>query len=307
MVKTSKILDLPQGLAGEFLFNEPLSGHTSFRIGGPASLLAIPYGEQSLVELLVRIKRQKLNYYILGNGSNLLAQDRGFKGVVIKITKGFKKLSRDKNRLTVDSGYSLPALVDYCAKEGLAGLEWAVGIPGSLGGALVMNAGAYGGQMADSVKKVWGFTPDGKKLKLSPKQINFAYRQAHYPKGFVITGAELELKPGRRSTIEKAMRLYFSKRKKNQPLSLPSAGCIFKNPPGRFGQAADRGGRNEGPEAGRGGGLGQTRQFHRQPGRGQGGRSAGPDKKGPKPDPQKSGGQAHTRGQGPGKINEVLF
>ena len=232
MVKTSKILDLPQGLAGEFLFNEPLSGHTSFRIGGPASLLAIPYGEQSLAELLVRIKRQKLIYYILGNGSNLLAQDRGFKGVVIKITKGFKKISRDKNRLTVDSGYSLPALVDYCAKEGLAGLEWAVGIPGSLGGALVMNAGAYGGQMADSVKKVWGFTPDGKKLKLSPKQINFAYRQAHYPKGFVITGAELELKPGRRSTIEKAMRLYFSKRKKNQPLSLPSAGCIFKNPQG---------------------------------------------------------------------------
>ena len=232
MVKTSKILDLPQGLAGEFLFNEPLSGHTSFRIGGPAELLAIPYGEQSLAELMVRIKRQKLIYYILGNGSNLLAEDRGYKGVVIKISKGFKKLSRDKNRLTVDSGYSLPALVDYCAKEGLAGLEWAVGIPGSLGGALVMNAGAYGGQMADTVKKVWGLTPEGKKIKLSPKQINFSYRQAHYPKGFVITGAELELKPGRRSTIEKAMRLYFSKRKRNQPLSLPSAGCIFKNPQG---------------------------------------------------------------------------
>jgi len=232
MGKTSKILDLPQGLAGEFLFNEPLSGHTSFRIGGPAELLAIPYGEQSLAELLVRIKRQKLNYYILGNGSNLLAGDGGFKGVVIKITKGFKKLSRDSNRLTVDSGYSLPALVDYCAKEGLAGLEWAVGIPGSLGGALVMNAGAYGGQMADSVKKVWGLAPGGKKLNLSPKQINFSYRQAHYPKGFVITGAELELKSGRRSSIEKTMKLYLSKRKRSQPLSLPSAGCIFKNPPG---------------------------------------------------------------------------
>jgi UDP-N-acetylmuramate dehydrogenase len=232
MVKSSKILDLPQGLAGEFLFNEPLSGHTSFRIGGPAEMLAIPYGEHSLAELLVKIKRQKLNYYVLGNGSNLLAEDRGYKGVVIKIARGFKNLSRDKNRLTVDSGYSLPALVDYCAREGLSGMEWAVGIPGSLGGALVMNAGAYGGQMADSVKKVWGLTPEGKKLKLSPKQIDFSYRQANYPKGFVITGAELELKPGRRSSIKKAMALYLSKRKKNQPLTLPSAGCIFKNPPG---------------------------------------------------------------------------
>lgn len=232
MVKTSKILDLPQGLAGEFLFNEPLSGHTSFRIGGPAELLAIPCGEQALSGLLARIKKQKLNFYVLGNGSNLLAEDRGYKGVVIKIARGFKNLSRDKNRLTVDSGYSLPALVEYCAREGLSGMEWAVGIPGSLGGALVMNAGAYGGQMADSVKKVWGLTPEGKKLKLSPQQINFSYRQAHYPKGFVITGAELELKPGRRSSIEKAMNLYLSKRKKNQPLSLPSAGCIFKNPPG---------------------------------------------------------------------------
>jgi len=232
MVKTSKILDLPQGLAGEYRFNEPLRSHTSFRIGGPAELLAIPCGEQALSGLLVRIKKYKLNYYVLGNGSNLLAEDRGYKGVVIKIAKGFKKLSRDRNRLTVDSGYSLPALVDYCAKEGLSGLEWAVGIPGSLGGALVMNAGAYGGQMADSVKKVWGLTPEGKKLKLSPKKINFSYRQAHYPKGFVITGAELELKTGRRSSIEKTMNLYLSKRKKNQPLTLPSAGCIFKNPPG---------------------------------------------------------------------------
>ncbi|MDO9391413.1 MAG: UDP-N-acetylmuramate dehydrogenase [bacterium] len=232
MVKTSKILDLPQGLAGEFLFNEPLSGHTSFRIGGPAELLAIPWGEQALSGLLARIKKQKLNFYVLGNGSNLLVEDRGYKGVVIKIARGFKNLSRDKNRLTVDSGYSLPALVDYCAREGLSGMEWAVGIPGSIGGALVMNAGAYGGQMADSVKKVWGLTPEGKKLRLSPKQINFSYRQANYPKGFVITGAELELKPGRRSSIEKTMNLYLSKRKKNQPLTLPSAGCIFKNPPG---------------------------------------------------------------------------
>jgi UDP-N-acetylmuramate dehydrogenase len=232
MVKEFKLLSLAQGLAGDYLFNEPLRGHTSFRIGGPAELLAIPCGEPALSELLGRIKKKKLKYYVLGNGSNLLAEDRGFKGVVIKIAKGFKKLARDKNRLMVDSGYSLPALVDYCAKEGLAGLDWAVGIPGSLGGALVMNAGAYGGQMADSVKKVWGLTPDGKKLVLSPKQIKFSYRQAQYPKGFVITGAELELKAGRRNNINKTMALYLAKRKKNQPLSLPSAGCIFKNPAG---------------------------------------------------------------------------
>ncbi|MBI4726578.1 UDP-N-acetylmuramate dehydrogenase [candidate division TA06 bacterium] len=232
MVKESKILDLPQGLAGEYLFNEPLKGHTSFRIGGPAELVAVPGNEEALSQLLARIRRNKLDYYVLGNGSNLLAGDKGYKGVVIKIAKDFRKLSREGNRLKVESGYPLPALVDYCAKAGLAGLEWAVGVPGSLGGALVMNAGAYGGQMADVVKKVWGLTAEGKKKVLSPKQIKFSYRQAHYPKGFVITGAGLELKPGSRRKIEKAMSLYLSKRKRNQPLSLPSAGCIFKNPEG---------------------------------------------------------------------------
>ncbi len=221
---------LAVSIKGQCRFNEPMSRHTSFRIGGPADLLVIPADESDLQSLLAGIYRSRIPYMILGNGTNLLVLDGGIRGVVIKMTTGFRQTERKEKILKVGAGFPLPRLVERSAEMGLAGLEWGVGIPGSLGGALVMNAGAYGGQMSDIVKKVWGFTRTGDKLTLKAGQINFGYRHSEYPKDFVITGAELEMRPGRKSSIRGAMEQWMSKRQKNQPLSLPSAGCIFKNP-----------------------------------------------------------------------------
>lgn len=215
---------------GQCRFSEPMSRHTSFRIGGPADLMVIPADEADLQNLLAGIHKSRVPYMILGNGTNLLVLDGGIRGVVIKVAAGFRQMDRNENILKVGAGYALPRLVEGAAKMNLAGLEWGVGIPGSLGGALVMNAGAYGGQMSDIVKKVWGYTLSGDRLTLRPGQINFGYRHSEYPDGFVIAGAELKMRGGRKDRIESAMEQWMAKRQRNQPLSLPSAGCIFKNP-----------------------------------------------------------------------------
>ncbi|MDQ7797974.1 MAG: UDP-N-acetylmuramate dehydrogenase [Candidatus Edwardsbacteria bacterium] len=215
---------------GQCRFSEPMSRHTSFRIGGPADLLVVPADEADLQNLLAGIYRSGVPCLVLGNGTNLLVLDGGIRGVVIKMTAGFRQAERKENTLKVGAGYALPRLVEGSAEMSLAGLEWGVGIPGSVGGALVMNAGAYGGQMSDIVKKVWGCTRSGDRLTLRAGQINFGYRHSEYPEGYVITGAELEMLEGRKNRIKSAMKQWMEKRQRNQPLSLPSAGCIFKNP-----------------------------------------------------------------------------
>lgn len=217
---------------GQCRFDEPMSRHTSFRIGGPADLMIIPKDQDDLQEMLAMIYKSRIPVMALGNGTNMLVLDGGIRGVVIKTTVGFRQAEINDTVVIAGAGYSLPRLVEESVNKGLAGLEWGVGIPGSLGGALVMNAGAYGGQISDVVKKVWGLTSSGDKLTLKVKQINFGYRHSEYPSGFVITGTEMELKPGRKSSLRTAMDKWMEKRQINQPLSLPSAGCIFKNPAG---------------------------------------------------------------------------
>ena len=219
------------GLTCAHRIDEPLARHTSFRIGGPADLMLLPKDEPELAAALRAIKRAKLALLVLGNGTNMLVSDRGFRGVVIKLSKGFKDIERCGNTLRVNAALSLPRLVTRCMQQRLTGMEWAVGIPGSIGGALVMNAGAYGGQMSDVVKNVYGYLPNGDLRTPAPKDIHFSYRHAEYPKGFVIAGCTLKLRPGSKQAIKRAMDRWLTKRAQNQPLSLPSAGCIFKNPP----------------------------------------------------------------------------
>jgi UDP-N-acetylmuramate dehydrogenase len=223
---------LAAGIKGQCRFNEPMSRHTSFRIGGPADLMVIPADQADLQSILAKISQARIPYMVLGNGTNMLVLDGGIRGVVIKITAGFRKMEINDGAIDVGAGYALPKLVEESAEKGLAGLEWGVGIPGSVGGALVMNAGAYGGQMSDAVKKVRGLTTDGDMLTLKAKEINFGYRHSEYPKGFVIIGTNLEMRPGEKRSLRSVMNKWMDKRQKNQPLSLPSAGCIFKNPVG---------------------------------------------------------------------------
>jgi UDP-N-acetylmuramate dehydrogenase len=215
----------------EYRIGEPLSKHTSFRIGGPADLMMFPGNETELGDLLKRIGAA-IPVLILGNGTNLLASDKGFRGVVIKMNRGFKDIECSGNMIEVEAGYSLPRLVDFCRANGLSGMEWAVGIPGSVGGALVMNAGAYGGQMSDTVVAVRGVMPSGSKRILKTSSVKFSYRHAEYPDGFVITGCTLRMHKGQVRRMEKTMNELMAKRQMNQPLSQPSAGCIFKNPEG---------------------------------------------------------------------------
>lgn len=222
---------LAAGLGGACLLDEPMSRHTSFRIGGPADLLFTPAGQEELGAFL-RSAAGKAPYMIIGNGSNLLVSDKGIRGAAVWIGRGFRQLERRGSKITAGAGLSLPWLVDQCRAMGLSGLEWAAGIPGSLGGALVMNAGAYGGQMSDAVEAVYGMLPSGRGLELKPTEIGFSYRHASYPKGFVITGCRLRLAAGRPSSIKRLMDKWLGMRRRNQPLSLPSAGCIFKNPKG---------------------------------------------------------------------------
>ncbi len=218
------------GLGCRHRIDEPLSRHTSFRIGGPAELMAFPGTETELSAVLRLARAAGLPYLVLGNGTNLLVGDRGYRGVVIKLTQEFRRAERSGSEVTVGAGSSLPRLVAFCLEQGLAGMEWAVGIPGSVGGALVMNAGAYGGQMSDVVAEVWGLLPGGRRRVIPARLIRFGYRQARYPDGFVITGCRLRLRPGRRQTIRSAMAGWLAKRARNQPLTVPSAGCVFKNP-----------------------------------------------------------------------------
>lgn len=222
---------LAASVRGSVLFDEPMSRHTSFRIGGPADLLASPSDRDDLRSLL-RAAAGRVPYIIIGNGSNLLVSDRGIRGAVVAIGKGFRQLERRGPRVSAGAGLSLPGLVDRCRMMGLSGLEWAAGIPGSLGGALVMNAGAYGGQISDVVESVCGVLPSGRTAELKPSEIRFSYRRAHYPAGFVITGCRLRLAEGRPASIKRLMDKWLGMRRRNQPLSLPSAGCIFKNPEG---------------------------------------------------------------------------
>jgi UDP-N-acetylmuramate dehydrogenase len=215
---------------GRCLFDEPMSRHTSFRIGGPADLLVIPADEADLQSVLSFLERSGAGYLVLGNGTNLLVLDGGVRGVTIKVAAGFRTVETAGSRLKAGAGHPLPGLVEHCRRLGLSGLEWAAGIPGSVGGALVMNAGAYGGQISDLVTKVWGYLPSGDRLTIPARKVNFGYRHAEYPEGFVIAGAELDLQPGSIRKISAQMNKWMDKRRKNQPLSLPSAGCIFKNP-----------------------------------------------------------------------------
>ena len=221
---------LESKLRGRCLRNEPMSRHTSFRIGGPADLLYAPADEEDL-RLALGIWSGR-PYTRIGNGTNLLISERGIRGLTIWIGRGLGRMECRGRMVVVGAGSSLPYLVRRCQQWGLSGLEWAAGIPGSLGGALVMNAGAYGGQMADVVDRVFGLMPSGRRLELKPSQIGFSYRHAEYPHGFIITGCRLRLKPGDPSRIRKRMEEWLGARRRNQPLSLPSAGCIFRNPEG---------------------------------------------------------------------------
>ena len=218
-----------QIILGEYMWD-----HTSFRIGGAADVYVRPLSEEGLLVTLDNCRRQKVPYWIIGKGTNLLVSDRGLRGAVIDMT-GLDGISPDGTRITAGCGVPLVSLANFAAEHALSGLEFAAGIPGSLGGGIFMNAGAYGGEMKDIVRSVRVLTPGMDIVDVPAEEAAFGYRDSRFKKsGEIILGAEMELVPGVREEIEARMKDYNARRREKQPLELPSAGSTFKRPEGYF-------------------------------------------------------------------------
>lgn len=221
--------------ARELLVNEPMSRHTSFKIGGAADIMALPANEQELQALLKRAAEKNVAVTLIGNGSNLLVRDKGIRGLVIKLGNMLCDIKVDGERLSFGSGVSLAMASRKAADLGLTGMEFAVGIPGSIGGAVYMNAGAYDGEMANVVESVRVVEPNGDARVLLADELDFAYRKTSLQKsGRIVTEVNLKLTPGSKEDITAKMADFSHRRISKQPLELPSAGSMFKRPVGYF-------------------------------------------------------------------------
>ena len=221
--------------AKELLLEEPMAKHTSFRIGGPADVLAQPADEAELAALLKRAGEHAVPVTLVGNGSNLLVRDKGIRGLVIKLSNSFSSITVDGNVMTFGSGISLAMASKKAASLSLSGLEFAVGIPGTIGGAVYMNAGAYDGEMAKVVRSVRVMDREGKISELKASELAFAYRHtALQNSGWIVISVTVALQPGEAESIAAKMADFSQRRISKQPLELPSAGSMFKRPPGYF-------------------------------------------------------------------------
>jgi len=229
-----KINELCKLFNGSVMFDEPMKNHTSFKIGGPADILVEPNDIDSLKAILKFAKENCIPLCYIGSGSNLLVRDSGIRGIVVKIAKGLDQLVTDDTHVSAGAGIYLPKLVREVASKGLSGLEFAAGIPGSLGGAICMNAGAYGKVMSDVVKTVRVLDLFGNEKVLSKDEMCFKQKESRLSSGDLIAiEADFELEVGNVDDINKLISSYMESRREKQPLNLPSAGCAFRNPDGQ--------------------------------------------------------------------------
>lgn len=231
-----KLQDLFSGCTDRpLLINEPMSRHTSFKIGGPADLMAMPKDEKELKLLLEKAAHNNVPLTLIGNGSNLLVRDGGIRGIVIKLGNMLNKIVVEGNSITFGSGVSLAIASKKAAELSLTGMEFAVGIPGSIGGAVYMNAGAYDGEMANVVSSIEVMDKDGNMKTLTAAELNFGYRKtALQNSGLIVTSVTVVLQEGVKEEILAKMEDFSGRRISKQPLELPSAGSMFKRPPGYY-------------------------------------------------------------------------
>jgi UDP-N-acetylmuramate dehydrogenase len=223
---------------GDVMFGEPLLKHTSLAIGGPADMYVIPSEAISLKRCLMFAMSRKMPVHVLGGGSNVIMSDRGFKGVVISL-KYFNmiKMVNDRNgsvELFVEVGVPLQRLINFCVENGYAGIEGLSGIPGTVGGAIVGNAGSFGQEMKDVVESLVVSNHSGMIKRLSSGEFSFAYRAALIEKGLIVLSANMIFDKSEPAGLKAKVADYLSKKKSSQPLSERSAGCVYKNPEGAF-------------------------------------------------------------------------
>ena len=219
----------------DILINELMSRHTTFRTGGPASLFIRPRTTEEIKGVLKLLKRSEVDFFILGNGSNLLVSDKGYDGVIISLANFDDIKIEDETKVIAQAGAMNSAIASLARDNSLTGFEFAAGIPGTIGGAMIMNAGAYGGEMKDITAKVTVLSSDGEVIKLDGQAMKFGYRtSAIKGKKFVVLSVLLELQKGNKDEIAGKMQELALKRKEKQPLEFPSAGSTFKRPEGYF-------------------------------------------------------------------------
>lgn len=230
------IKQLEQFFAKEqILINEPMKNHTSFKIGGNASLIVLPYNIDEVKKIISLCKLNNICYYVMGNGTNLLVSDKGFNGVIIKLFNNFSWIKKiDECVIKASSGVLLSNVSNFAMKNCLTGLEFAFGIPGTLGGAICMNAGAYDGEMKQVVKTVT-VLKDDEIVVLDNEMCNFEYRNSSIlQQKMIVLEVEMLLKQGEQNKIKEKMDNLIKLRKQKQPLEYPSAGSVFKRPINNF-------------------------------------------------------------------------
>lgn len=214
--------------------DEPMSKHTTFRVGGPADFLVIPTAEE-IISILTLAKDYEVPITVIGNGSNLLVGDKGIRGIVLEISKAIDFIKIEERYVTVGAGTMLARAANAAADAGLGGMEFAAGIPGSMGGAVVMNAGAYGGEIKDILVSADVLTKTGKRLTLSSEELDLSYRHSCIPeKEYIVLSAQIKLYEKPQQDIRALMAELRDKRVEKQPLEFPSAGSTFKRPEGYF-------------------------------------------------------------------------
>lgn len=229
------LTELQNVMGGSGIFmEEPMKKHTTFRVGGPADVLVQP-DETALAAILALCRQYHVSYSFIGNGSNLLVGDKGIRGVVIEMTEPMGNIEVHGTQITAQAGAMLSKIANTAASNGLGGMEFAAGIPGSVGGAVVMNAGAYGGEMKDIIEKVYVLDENGAQLELDRDALDLGYRHSCIPdKKYIVTKVVLELVPRNEAEIRSEMKELNEKRAEKQPLQYPSAGSTFKRPEGYF-------------------------------------------------------------------------
>lgn len=217
------------------LFHEPMSRHTTFRVGGEAECMAVVETKEELSQLISYLGRIEQDYFVLGNGSNLLVGDKGYRGIIVKLGPRLSAVGVEKNHIAAGAGALLSKVAFAARDAGLSGLEFAAGIPGSIGGAIVMNAGAYGGEMKQVVQMVRVIDKEGEILTLDNDTMEFGYRTSIIrDRPFIVLGVVLKLTPGNKEEISARMEELMKQRKSKQPLEYPSAGSTFKRPEGYY-------------------------------------------------------------------------
>lgn len=217
------------------LASEPMDRHTTFRIGGAADYFLIPESYEEIREILKICKEEELPYFILGNGSNLLVSDRGYRGVIIQMFRNMSGLTVDGTKIRAASGALLSSIAVAAKNASLTGFEFAGGIPGTLGGAVVMNAGAYGGEMKDVLQEVTVMDQEGRILTLKAEELQMGYRTSIVKSaGYLVLEAVIGLSEGDQEQIKERMKELIEQRTSKQPLEYPSAGSTFKRPEGYF-------------------------------------------------------------------------